>query len=171
MRDHKDQPLTCTDCRAHMQDYLDEALPRVEATRVFLHVRACEGCTAELEEARALFGLLDSLPAVEAPADFDAAVLQAVPYEAYKAMEPIRRERVPVLLEPESLPAPLRAGVTRGVGLVLAAAVVGFAAAGRLPGDAAAVLAVAGVLPEGLLRLQQLGRRIYAGAVRQSESG
>ena len=32
-------------------------------------------------------------------------------------------------------------------------------------------LALAGALPEGLLRLQQLGRRIYADAVRQSESG
>lgn len=171
MSARKDQPLTCTDCRAQMQDYLDETLPRVEATRFFLHVRECEGCARELEEFKSLFGLLGSLPAVEAPADFDAAVLQSVPYEAYRAMEPIRRERVPVLLEPESLPAPLRAGETRIAGLVLAAAAAGLGAAGRLPGDPAAILALVGVLPEGLLRLQQLGRRIYAGAVRQSESG
>ncbi|MCB1151382.1 zf-HC2 domain-containing protein, partial [bacterium] len=132
MSAHKEQPMTCADCRAHMQDYLDETLPRVEATRFFLHVRACEGCADELEEFKALYGMLGSLPAVEAPADFDAAVLQSIPYEAYRAMEPIRRERVPVLLEPESLPAPLRAGATRIAGLAVAAVALGLTAAGRL---------------------------------------
>lgn len=167
----KEQPLTCTDCRAQMQDYLDETLPRVESTRVFLHVRECEGCTRELEELKSLFGLLGSLPAVEAPADFDAVILQSVPYEAYRALEPLRRERVPVLLEAEALPGLIRSGVTRVAGLSVAAAAIAFTATGGLPEAPGTVLAVVALLPEGLVRLQQLGRRIYAGAVRQSQSG
>lgn len=165
-----DQPLTCADCRAQMQEYLDETLPRVESTRMFLHVRGCDGCGRELEELTSLYAMLGALPEVPAPADFDARILQAVPYESYRAMEPLRRERVPVLLEDETLPGFLRSGVFRGAGILIGGAAAALAATGRLPVNTGVLLLTAGCLPQGLLLLQRLGRRIYLGATRRSET-
>jgi hypothetical protein len=116
-----------------------------------------------------VFEMLGSLPAAEVPADFDARVLASVPYEAYRAMEPLRRERVPVYLEEEFLPAPVRAVGTRAGGIALAAlAAVGLGAS-WLP-DWTAAIAVVGVLPELLVRVQRLARRASL-AGQRSESG
>ncbi len=164
-----DQQLTCTDCRAGMQDYLDETMSRLDGTRFFLHIRECEGCHHQLEDMRALFGALAAMPDLAPPEDFDARILQSVPYDAYRAMEPIRRERVPVFLENESLPVWVRSGATRGFGLIVSAVAMAATLSGQLP-EAGVSLVVVGLLPEGLVRVQQLARRIYAGAVRQSEN-
>lgn len=164
--DRHEAALSCPDCRLGLQDYLDGTLEKKQSVAVFLHLRECASCRHEHEALRAVFACLDTLPAVEAPADFDAAILASVPYAAYQAMEPLRRERVPVFLEDHFLPAWLRSRVTRAAGLVAAAGSLGAWLAG--PGQAWLLgLAVAGALPELLLRLQGVGRRLVR--VRRAE--
>lgn len=112
-----------------------------------------------------MFTRLDALPSLEAPADFDASVLASVPYAAYRAMEPLRRERVPVFLEEQFLPAWLRSRATRVTGLVAAAGAVGAwlagAGAAGQPGEALLpAVALAGAVPELVVRLQGVGRRL-----------
>ena len=111
--DRHEAALSCPDCRLGLQDYLDGTLEKKQSVAVFLHLRECASCRHEHEALRAVFACLDTLPAVEAPADFDAAILASVPYAAYQAMEPLRRERVPVFLEDHFLPAWLRSRVPR----------------------------------------------------------
>lgn len=158
--------LGCPDCRGHLQDYLDGTLEKKRSLAVFLHLRGCEACRVEHDALCAVFARLDALPALEAPADFDAAVLASVPYEAYRAMEPLRRERVPVFLEDTFLPAWVRARVTRLAGLAVAAGAGGVWLGS--PGRAwlLAVLA-AGLLPQALVLLQGAGRRLVR--VRKAE--
>ncbi len=109
-RDHRaGDGLNCPDCRLEMQDYLDGTLEKKRSLSVFLHLRECEACRFEHDALRAVFAGLEALPALEAPADFDARVLASVPYGAYQAMASLRRERVPVFLEEQFLPAWLRA--------------------------------------------------------------
>lgn len=151
-------PLDCVGCRRLLQDYLDETLPKQESLRAFLHLRACAACQAEYEEMQAVFGQLASLPQREPPHDFDRRVLASVPYAAYRAMEPLRRERVPIYLTESFVPRFLRAGAIRGGGLAIAVLGAGGAAAGWWPGLVGAV-AAAGCLPEVLVRLQNAGRR------------
>lgn len=94
------QPPTPPDCRQtrdRMQDYLDQTLPKRESLAVFLHVRECGECSAQSATLQSLYEQLNGLPPLEAPADFDARVLAAVPYAAYRAMAPLRSPRVPVL--------------------------------------------------------------------------
>ncbi|PIE75739.1 hypothetical protein CSA17_05890 [bacterium DOLJORAL78_65_58] len=77
-------------------------------------------------------------------------------------MEGIRRARVPAFLEEESLPAFVRARGIRIAGLVLAVTAVG----ARFVLDAPTYLdaaAVVGILPELLVRLQAVGRRVALG--------
>ncbi|MEN8005768.1 MAG: zf-HC2 domain-containing protein [Candidatus Krumholzibacteriota bacterium] len=151
-------PLTCDGCRQGLQEYLDGTLDKPESLRFFLHLRECSSCQADHDRMQGLFRMLDSLPDHEVPADFDAAVLASVPYAAYQAMEPLRRERVPVFLEEAFLPRFVRARVTRLAGFGVAA----ISAALALRGDGSAVLpvlVVAGLVPEILVRLQGLGRR------------
>jgi anti-sigma factor RsiW len=168
-RDHEPLNDVCISCRGAFQDYLDGVLPKKRSLEIFLHLRDCEACRQELAELESLFEMLGSLPAAEVPADFDARVLASVPYEAYRAMEPLRRERVPVYLEEEFLPAPVRAVGTRAGGIALAAlAAVGLGAS-WLP-DWTVAIAVVGVLPELLVRLQRLARRASL-ADQRSESG
>lgn len=169
MKRNDDQTWTCDTVRANMQEYLDETMPGTDATRLFLHVRGCDPCRRELDELKALFGALDAMPAIEAPTDLDEKILASVPYAAYREMEPLRRPRVPVILEEESLPAVLRSGMTRAAGLAIAAVAIAATTTGRLS-DAGIVLAAAGLLPEALVRLQQLGRRIHAGTVQDTTS-
>lgn len=158
-QDRTGTSLNCTDCRFELQDYLDGTLEKKRSLAVFLHLRGCTACQAEQEALRTVFAQLDALPLVEAPADFDAAVLASVPYGAYRAMEPLRRERVPVFLEDRFLPGWLRSRATRVAGLAAAviAAVASLAGAGLswLP-----LVSVAGLLPEALVRLQWVGRRV-----------
>ena len=153
-----DLPLVCDDCWLGLQEYLDGTLEKPESLRFFLHLRECSDCKAEHDRLEGLFGMLDALPDHEVPVDFDNAVLASVPYAAYKAMEPLRRERVPVYLEEAFLPRVVRARLTRLVGVGLASV----AAALVLRGDGAAflpVVIVAGLVPETVVRLQGLGRR------------
>ncbi len=157
----------CSRCRGQFQDYLDETLPRKASMELFLHLRGCDSCRDELEEMKGLFTMLGTLPQTEAPADFDQRVLASIPYAAYREMEPLRRERVPVLLEEESLPAFVRAGATRLVGGVAAVVCAVGLAAGSLP-DAAAAVLVIGALPEAVVQLQRFSRRLYVEATQKS---
>jgi anti-sigma factor RsiW len=163
------KPWTCDDTRANMQEYLDETLLGPVATRLFLHVRDCDACRKELDETKALFGMLDAMPAIEPPADFDEKILASVPYEAYREMAELRAPRMPVILEEESLPSVVRSGATRAAGLVLAAVATAAMAAGRVPDVAVAAVGL-GLLPEALVRVQQLSRRIYVGAFQRNEN-
>ena len=150
--------LACGDVNACLQDYLDGTLDKTESVGVFLHLRGCEACQREHDAVRDLFSLLDKLPHHPVPEGFDAPILEAVPYEAYRAMEPIRRERVPVYLETEFLPAWLRAPLVRLAGLATTLAAV----MAMNTVDAPSLLlvpAVAGALPETLVRVQALARR------------
>jgi anti-sigma factor RsiW len=160
---------SCTEIRARLQDYLDGTLPRKASMALFLHVRECEGCSRQLAEMERLFGRLGSLAPVEPPADFDRRILESVPYAAYRAMEPLRRERMPVILEEEALPAFVRARGTRAVGGLVAVLTAIGLATDTLTGGWAALAAV-GVLPEALIRLQGASRRIYAGVMQRSTS-
>lgn len=165
------QPPTPPDCRQtrdRMQDYLDQTLPKRESLAVFMHVRECGECSAQLATLQSLYARLDALPPLEAPADFDARVLSAVPYAAYRAMAPLRSPRVPVLLEHESLPAWVRSRSVRSVGLFAAAAVLAAAATGHAGGAAAWTVAGIGCSPELSVRLQSLSRRIYVATVQRS---
>jgi anti-sigma factor RsiW len=159
----------CTETRTQLQAYLDKTLSRKESMALFLHVRECRGCNEELEAMERLYGLLGGLPSIVPPEDFDARVLDSVPYEAYKAMEPLRRERMPVILDEETLPAFIRAGATRAVGGLLAVLTAVGLATDALPGGWA-TLGLAGALPEALVRLQSASRRIYTGVMQRSSA-
>ena len=152
---------------SRMQDYLDETLPRKESMSLFLHVRECEHCRAELESMKALFSALGDMPEMSPPDGFEDRILSAIPYDSYREMAEIRRERMPVILEEEILPAVLRSGATRVAGGVLAVLAGAGLAAGWLPGKASLLLLL-GLMPEALIRLQQLSRRIYVGSVHKS---
>jgi anti-sigma factor RsiW len=150
-------PLTCEGCHEGLQEYLDGTLDKPESLRFFLHLRECDSCLEEHDQLQGMFQMLESLPDHEVPAEFDAAVLASVPYAAYQAMEPLRRERVPVVLEEAFLPRFVRARLTRLVGFGVASISTALA----LRGDGAAILpilVVAGLVPEILVRLQGLGR-------------
>ena len=157
--DRAQAALDCPECRLALQDYLDGTLEKKRSLSVFLHLRTCAACRVEHEALQDVFARLDGLPALEAPADFDAVVLASVPYAAYRAMEPLRRVRVPVFLEDGFLPVWLRSPVTRAVGGVAAVAAVAASLAAAGPGWLALV-PVIGLLPEALVRLQQVGRRL-----------
>jgi anti-sigma factor RsiW len=162
-------PLNCSGCAEYLQEYVDGDMPRDLSLRVFLHVRECPACETKLAQWQALVQALTQLPRQTPPADFDQRILAAVPYASYRDMAPLRRDRVPVYLQENFLPAFVRAGAVRLGGLALAAGcglAVGF---GQLP--PAAMLGVGlGLLPEVLVRLQDLGRRVALGA-RHLESG
>jgi anti-sigma factor RsiW len=161
-------PLDCDECRVGLQEYLDGTLEKPESLRFFLHLRDCAGCQEEHDRLQGLFLMLESLPDHEVPADFDRSVLASVPYAAYQAMEPLRRDRVPVYLEEAFLPRFVRARVTRLAGFGIASV----AAALALRGDGSAllpVMIVTGLLPEIVVRLQGLGRRAL-GTTRRAES-
>lgn len=166
--DKDKQTLTCAHCLEGLQEYLDGTLEKSRSLEFFVHLRDCPGCQRELESLKGVFTLLDGLPDREVPADFDRAVLASVPYASYRAMEPLRRQRIPVFLEREALPGFVRSPLIRRLGLAVAvaAAAVGLAVDGAqwsLP------VAFLGALPEILVRLQDLGRRAVT-AMRRSES-
>jgi len=165
--DKDQQPASCRSCREQLQDYLDGTLEKTQSLQLFLHLRDCPGCQAEHDHMQGLFQLLETLPDHEVPVDFDEAVLASVPYAAYQAMEPLRRERVPVFLEEAFLPAAVRSPITRLAGLGIAG--VSFTALVSTSGpDLLLPLGIVGLVPELMVRLQGLGRRA-AGVVRRAE--
>jgi len=150
-------PRGCADFRQLFQDYLDSTLEKQESLQVFLHLRECSQCHVHLEETKTVFQLLESLPTPEIPAGFDDKILASIPYQAYKEMEPIRRERMPVYLEREFLPAAIRSTVTRSAGFGLALVSGAGLVSGWLP-DWTVLFTAAGLFPEAAVRLQGLGR-------------
>ena len=173
MDERMNLPVLAEACRvthADLQAYVDGALARERSLEIFLHVRDCAECALALAEMKALFVSLASLPALAVPADFDARVLAAVPYQAYREMEPLRRDRVPVFLEEEFLPAVVRAPGVRLAGAALAVVAVAGLIVGRLP-EASLIAAPLGLLPEVLVRVQRLVRRRFVGHAQGSESG
>ncbi len=149
----------CAQAREQFQSYVDGDLERERGLELFLHVRDCEDCRAELDAHKRLVAALTSLRTPAVPADFDARVLANVPYAAYRALEPLRRARVPVYLEESFLPAAVRAPVTRIGGLVVAASLAVGLALGAVPEVSAVPMGLA-LLPEALVRAQRLGRRL-----------
>jgi hypothetical protein len=161
-------PVSCADCQPLFQDYLDGTLPKPKSLELFLHVRECADCQTALEELKQVFQLLESLPEREVPADFNTPVLSSVPYAHYREMATLRQDRVPVFLEEEFLPRPVRSVATRAVGLAVAAGAAFGLAVSWLP-DPYVLAVVAGVLPETLVRTQRLARR-WTLAGQRSES-
>ncbi|MFT5232258.1 MAG: anti-sigma factor RsiW [Candidatus Krumholzibacteriia bacterium] len=155
------QSLSCTDCQTGLQGYLDGTLEKKQSLRFFLHLRDCEACEQSHVELKSLFAMLDNLPQHEVPADFNDAILASVPYASYLAMEPLRRQRVPVYLEEHFLPAAVRSRVTRWAGLGLSAAAVSAMIVWDGPAWTPAAV-IAGVIPELLVQMQGLGRRVIA---------
>jgi anti-sigma factor RsiW len=151
--------LRCENCRPWLQDYLDGTLPKAQSLALFLHVRQCAACHEELEAWRELFQDLNQLTPAEVPSEFDQRVLAEVPYAAYRQMEPLRRDRVPVVLQEDFLPSFLRARPLRIGGLTLA----GLAGVGLATGVGPApweTVALAGALPQILVSLQSWGRKL-----------
>lgn len=161
--------VTCADCRPQLSAYLDGGLVKTESMQIFLHLRSCAGCAQELARQQRLLDLLGALPQRQPPPGFDARILAAVPYDAYRAMAGLRQPRVPVFLAAEALPAWLRNRTVRWAGAGLAAVVLAGHGSGLLPVGALGV-AAAGLLPETVVRLQDLGRRVVL-AVGQSRRG
>ncbi|MBU8870855.1 MAG: zf-HC2 domain-containing protein [Gemmatimonadales bacterium] len=162
MRDHhnaKGQPLGCHECSEGLQDYLDGTLDKQQSLRIFLHLRECPGCQAEHDRLHGLFEMLETMPDHPLPEGFDEAILASVPYDSYRQMEPIRRERVAVFLEEEFLPAWVRSPVTRltgvGVAAVSVASIMFLDGAGLL-----FAVAAIGVAPQVVVSLQGMGRRL-----------
>lgn len=150
-------PMACQDCQGGLQEYMDGTLDKTQSLRFFLHLRDCSECHESQLAMQGIFDMLENLPSHEVPADFDDAILASVPYAAYREMEPLRRERVPVYLEEHFLPQLVRSQVTRasgiGVAVLSAAGVVLLDGPMWLP-----AVAIAGVMPEILVRAQGLGR-------------
>ena len=138
--------------------------------QVFLHLRACVDCTAELDRNKRLVALLETLPQRQPPAGFDARVLASVPYDAYRAMADLRRPRVPVFLCEEALPGWIRARGVRWTGAAMAVVALAGHGTGLLPAEAMTVV-LAGFLPEIVLRLQGFGRRLALAASHARRSG
>lgn len=161
--------LTCGDCAAMLQDYVDESLSRDEALRVFLHVRGCVACAAGLARWQALVQTLGQLSRQTPPADFDQRILASIPLAGYREMAPLRQPRVPVYLQESFLPSFVRAGAVRLAGIAVAAGSVGAVTLGHWPA-ATLLAAAAGVLPEALVRVQGLVRHLSL-RVRRAEGG
>ena len=162
MKDRKNtegQPLSCPECLDGLQEYLDGTLEKQRSLLLFLHLRDCPACDREHEQLKHLYEVLQTLPDHPVPEGFDDPILASVPYEAYRAMEPIRRERVPVYLEEDFLPAWIRSGVTRWGGTAIAAGAAAATWAMDLPLTVAATGAI-GLVPAVLVALQGAGRRV-----------
>lgn len=155
----REEVLGCSECRDGLQDYLDGTLDKQISLRFFLHMRECVSCRDEHDRVQGLYEMLQSLPDHPVPEGFDEAILASVPYEAYRAMEPLRRERVPVYFEEEFLPGWVRSPVTRSAGIGAAAvAVVAMFVLGAQ--NALWGVAAAGIAPQVVVSLQGLGRRL-----------
>jgi len=71
------EDLACIEAVEVMTDYLDGALPAVEALRLERHLETCTGCTEYLEQMRTLAGSLGGLTKDSLPAETRDALLAA----------------------------------------------------------------------------------------------
>lgn len=158
-RKHDDDvTLVCSDVRDQLQEYLDGTLAKSDSMGIFLHLRGCDGCRVEHERLQVMFSMLDDLPQLPVPDDFDARIIENIPLAAYREMEPLRRERVPVFLEESYLPAWLRDARTRLAGLSVTLVAVVAVVVADLPQPLLGA-AVAGAVPEILVRCQGWARQ------------
>lgn len=70
--------LTCDACRAEMTALVDGAIHPAVARALLSHVEECAGCSARLEEHRAIAVLAQRLPSIEAPSWLEDRVVRAV---------------------------------------------------------------------------------------------
>jgi anti-sigma factor RsiW len=71
------EDLACIEAVEIMTDYLDRALPAVEARRLERHLETCPGCTEYLEQMRTLAGSLGGLTKDSLPAETRDALIAA----------------------------------------------------------------------------------------------
>jgi anti-sigma factor RsiW len=71
------EDLACIEAVEIMTDYLDGALPAVEARRLERHLETCTGCTEYLEQMRTLAGSLGGLTKDSLPAETRDALIAA----------------------------------------------------------------------------------------------
>jgi len=161
--------LSCSECQERLQDYLDHGLERRESMQVYLHVRECADCAAELATLESLVAQLDGLLERDVPEDFDARILASIPYESYRAMASLRAPRVPVFLEREALPSWLTHPAVRLGGLAVTAAIVA-ARLGGVAGDPILAIAAMSATPQALVWLQTAARNV-ARAVGEAREG
>jgi anti-sigma factor RsiW len=70
-------PLTCQELVELVTDYLEGRLPVPDRARFEEHLAACEGCTAYVEQMRALVEALGALPEPVVPPELEADLLAA----------------------------------------------------------------------------------------------
>jgi anti-sigma factor RsiW len=71
------EDLACIEAVEIMTDYLDGALPAVQARRLERHLETCPGCTEYLEQMRTLAGSLGGLTKDSLPAETRDALIAA----------------------------------------------------------------------------------------------
>jgi anti-sigma factor RsiW len=71
------EDLACIEAVEVMTDYLDGALPAVQARRLERHLETCPGCTEYLEQMRTLAGSLGGLTKDSLPAETRDALIAA----------------------------------------------------------------------------------------------
>jgi anti-sigma factor RsiW len=71
------EDLACIEAVEVMTDYLDRALPAVQARRLERHLETCPGCTEYLEQMRTLAGSLGGLTKDSLPAETRDALIAA----------------------------------------------------------------------------------------------
>ncbi len=154
--------MECGSCRESLQEYLDGTLEKKTSLQLFLHLRHCAECQTEHDSLEGVFQLLDNMPEHTVPSGFDDKILASINIEGYRAMESIRRERVPVYLEEAFLPVLVRSPISRisgiGVSILSMVGLVAF----DLPNLSSFLpaLVIAGMVPELLVRIQGIGRRV-----------
>ncbi len=70
--------MNCTDIQTQLDDYLDNDLLINEQQNIELHINNCTACQQSLKDARAIREALNTLPFVEASADFETRVFAEV---------------------------------------------------------------------------------------------
>jgi anti-sigma factor RsiW len=71
------EDLACIEAVEVMTDYLDGALPAVQARRLERHLETCPGCTEYLEQMHTLAGSLGGLTKDSLPAETRDALIAA----------------------------------------------------------------------------------------------
>ena len=81
----KPAPLACQQAVELISDYLEGSLSRSERRRLERHLRACDACTAYLEQVRATIELSGEVT----PEDLDPEVLEGLTdlFEQYRSSD------------------------------------------------------------------------------------